>query len=262
MKESTQSQIKESVRQGLLDSLPITVSIILFGAIFGMLSMQTGLTAWESIAMSLIVYAGAAQFTTLSMISEGASMWAIVLAVFLLNSRHFLMGLSMSPYYQSFSRGKVNGLAFFLTDEQYAITLNRFRHHKSDIPYITTVSLALYLGWNGGTWIGTMAGQYVPDPESLGLGFSFTAMFLALVYYQLTSLLRIVTFFLCGATAVGLALILPSGLHLLAAGVLAFAIGYFWPGQEQQSDSDAKTAAASDTVATQSGSTSKEVESA
>jgi 4-azaleucine resistance transporter AzlC len=223
-----------TLRQGILDALPITVSIILFGAIFGLLSLQTGLSSWQSVLMSLTVYAGSAQFTALSMLGEHANLWAIVLAIFLLNSRHFLMGLSMAPYYQSFSLTQVNTLAFFLTDEQYAITLNRFRSHPSDVPYIVGVSLSLYIAWCGGTWIGTVAGQWIPDPASLGLGFSFTAMFLALAYYQLYSLQRIVVFLLCGLLATGLVLVLPTGLHLLAAGLLAFAIGYFLPEKHKQ----------------------------
>lgn len=223
-----------SWRQGVLDSLPITVSIIMFGAIFGMLSLQAGLTVWQTLAMSLVVYAGSAQFTALSMISEHNSLWAIVLATFLLNSRHLLMGLSISPHYQQFSRAQVNVFAFFLTDEQYAISLNRFRHHKSDAAYILSVCLSLYLGWFTGTLLGTVAGQWIPDPEALGLGFSFTAMFLALAYYQLTSLLRIMTFVLCGIIAVGMSFFLPSGLHLLIAGIIAFAIGYYMPTRETE----------------------------
>ncbi|MGD8189808.1 AzlC family ABC transporter permease [Brevibacillus ginsengisoli] len=226
-----------SWRQGLLDSLPITVSLMLFGAIFGMLSLQAGLTVWQTLAMSLVVYAGSAQFTALSMISEHSSLWAIVLATFLLNSRHLLMGLSISPHYQQFSSRQVNVFAFFLTDEQYAISLNRFRHHSSDAAYITSVCLSLYLGWFTGTLLGTVAGQWIPDPEALGLGFSFTAMFLALAYYQLTSLVRVVTFVICGAVAVGMSFILPSGLHLLIAGVIAFAVGYFLPTDEKKQTS-------------------------
>jgi 4-azaleucine resistance transporter AzlC len=221
-------------RQGIIDSLPITVSIIPFGAIFGLMSIQSGLTLWQSVLMSMTVYAGSAQFTALSMLAEHANLWAIVLATFLLNSRHFLMGLSVAPYYQSFSLAQVNTLAFFLTDEQYAITLNRFRHYPSDVPYIVGVSLSLYLGWCGGTFIGTAAGQWIPDPESLGLGFSFTAMFLALAYYQLVSYTRIMVFLLSGLVATGLILVLPMGLHLLAAGLLAFAIGYFLPEKVKQ----------------------------
>ncbi|MFC4766479.1 AzlC family ABC transporter permease [Effusibacillus consociatus] len=214
-------------RQGLLDAAPIAVSIIIFGAIFGMLSSQTGLSAWESVGMSLIVYAGSAQFTALAMLAEHAGIWSIVLATFLLNSRHFLMGLSMSPHYSSFSKTFINGSAFFLTDEQYAITLNRFRHNPSNKSYIVTVSLTLYFGWALGTWIGTAAGSWIPDPNALGLGFSFTAMFLALAYYQLVSVLRILTFLVCGVLAICFAFVLPNGLHLLGAGAIAFMIGYF-----------------------------------
>jgi len=240
MKVSKQSLT--SARQGVLDSLPITVSIILFGVIFGMLSLQAGLSGSQAVLMSFTVYAGAAQFTALSMLADQADLWAIVLACFLLNSRHLLMGLSMSPYYQKFSFAQVNLFAFFLTDEQYAITLNRFRHQQSDAAYIIAVGLSLYIGWCSGTWLGTIAGKWFPDPASLGLGFSFTAMFLALAYYQLTSPLRIAVFLLCGTAAAGLSLLLPSGLHLLAAGVIAFAIGYCLPVKKEDQAESTKCA--------------------
>lgn len=219
-------------KQGVLDALPITASYVLFGAIFGMLSGQAGLAAWESMAMSLFVYSGAAQFAASSMIAEHAGFWAIILTTCLLNVRHFLMGLSLSPYYQRFSPAQVNALAFLLTDEQYAITLNRFRRYPSDTSYILGVGLSLYIAWGAGTWLGTAAGQWIPDPASLGLGFSFTAMFVALAYYQLSSVIRILTFLLCGAAAVGLTFVLPNGLPVLVAGLLAFAVGYFLPAPE------------------------------
>lgn len=236
-------------RTGLWDALPITASYILFGAIFGMMSLQAGLSTWESMTMSLFVYSGAAQFSVISMLVDQASMWAIILTTFLLNTRHFLMGLSMSPYYQKFSAAQVNGLAFYLTDEQYALTLNRFRHHPSQLSYIFAVSVSLHLSWALGTWLGTIAGKWIPDPASLGLGFSFTAMFLALAFYQLTSVTRVLTFLLCGALATCFALFLPDGLHLLIAGIVAFGIGYFLPSknkeeenQSEQSDKAVETA--------------------
>lgn len=218
-------------RQGVLDAAPIAVSILLFGGIYGMLSLQAGLTAWESLAMSLIVYAGAAQFAALSMLADDAGFWAIVLATFFINSRHLLIGLSMSQSYKSFSGRYVNGMAFFLIDESYAIMLNRFRQHAPNKGYIAAVGLMLYGFWNLGTVLGTVAGKWIPDPEALGLGLSFTLMFLALAYYQLYSWLRILTFLVCGVLAVWLAGVLPNGLHLLAAGVAAFAVGYLWPEQ-------------------------------
>lgn len=235
-------QTAASLKQGAWDALPITASYILFGAIFGMMSMQAGLTAWESVAMSIFIYTGAGQFSAISMLSEHASMWAIILTTCLLNTRHLLMGISISPYYQRFSSAQVNTLAFFLTDEQYAITLNRFRHHQSDVPYIVGVGVSLYLSWMAGTWLGTIAGQWIPDPASLGLGFSFTAMFLALAYYQLVSLARILTFLFCGAIAVYFALVLPSGLHLLIAGLTAFLIGYVLPPGKETTEEEAVTA--------------------
>ncbi|GAA4703506.1 AzlC family ABC transporter permease [Brevibacillus fulvus] len=239
--KSSESTI-QSLRNGFIDALPVTASYIVFAAIFGMLSLQTGLSPWQSIAMSIIVYAGSAQFTALSMLAEQASPWAIIFATFLLNSRHLLMGLSLSPYYQGYSRLQLNSVAFLLTDESYAISLNRLREQpKINVSYVVGVSLSLYLAWIGGTWLGTMAGQWIPDPASLGLGFSFTAMFLALAYYQLGSLVRILTFVACGLVATWLALFLPNGLHLLIAGLLAFVVGFSLPlKQAAQTSEDAR----------------------
>ena len=215
-------------KKGFLDALPIAFSFILFGGIFGMLAVQTGLSVLESVGMSLIVFAGSAQFTALSLLTDHTGMWTIILVTFFVNSRHLLMGLSMSPYYQPFSKRFSTIMAFFLIDEQYAITMNHFRHHRATKSYIMAVSLTLYATWVGGTWLGTLTQSFIPDPGKLGLGFSFTALFLSLVYFQFTSLLRIMVFVLCGMAAVLLAFVLPYGLHLLAAGIIAFVIGYFF----------------------------------
>ncbi|WP_429844072.1 AzlC family ABC transporter permease [Brevibacillus sp. FIR094] len=222
----------QSLKQGVWDALPLMASYILSGVIFGMMALAAGLTTWDSVAMSFFVYTGAAQYSAIAMITENTGMWAIIITTCLLNTRHFLMALSVSPYYQRFSSGQVNALAFYMTDEQYALTLNRFRHHPPDVSYIVGVSLALHFCWVMGTWLGAVAGQWIPDPEALGLGFSYIAMFIALSYFQLTSLPRILTFVLCGGLAIGVAMILPNGVHLLVAGLVAFAIGYALPSDQ------------------------------
>ncbi|MBG9568221.1 AzlC family ABC transporter permease [Brevibacillus agri] len=223
--------------QGAWDALPLAASYILSAIIFGMMALAAGLTVWESVAMSLFIYTGAAQFSAVGMIAEHTGMWAILLTTFLLNTRHFLMGLSVSPYYQGLPLAHVNVLAFFMTDEQYAVSLNRFRHHQSEAAYLYGVSLTLHACWVLGTWAGSLAGEWIPDPGALGLGFSYIAMFIALSYFQLTSLSRILTFLLCGGLAVGVALLLPNGLHLLVAGLVAFCIGFALPAKEKAASS-------------------------
>lgn len=239
----------QSFRQGVWDALPLMASYILSGVIFGMMALAAGLTTWESVAMSLFVYTGASQYSAIAMITENTDMLAIIITTFLLNTRHFLMALSISPYYQRFSAAQVNVLAFYMTDEQYALTLNRFRHHPPDVSYIVGVSIALHICWVMGTWLGVVAGQWIPDPEALGLGFSYIAMFIALSYFQLTSVSRILTYLLCGGLAVGVAMILPNGLHLLVAGLVAFLIGYALPSEkEEENHVETQTAQGAETA--------------
>ncbi|USG63574.1 AzlC family ABC transporter permease [Brevibacillus ruminantium] len=214
-------------QQGIVDSVPIGVSFLVFGGIFGMLGLQAGLSTAENVLMSFFVHAGSAQFAVLPMLAEGAGFWAMVLVTLLLNSRYFLMGLSLAPYYSKQSRRFANLIAFFMSDEQYAITYNRIRLYGFDSAYILSVSLFLHLFWALGTWLGSIAGHLLPDPHRFGLEYSFTAMFLALSVGMLSSKVRVAVFLGCGAAACLLSAWSVNGLHVLAAGVLAFAAGYW-----------------------------------
>lgn len=215
--------------KGIMDATPIALSFLLFGGIFGVLSLQVGMTPLHSVAMSFLVHAGSAQFAVLPMLTDGADFWAMVLVTFLMNSRHFLMGMSLAPYYAPLTRNNANVAAFFMSDEQYALTLNHIRRSGFDKNYVFTVSIFLHVFWALGTFLGTVVGHWLPDPQGLGLEFSFTAMFLALAYDQVGSVSRLSTFLICGGVAILLSLWSANGLHVLGAGLIAFAVGYLRP---------------------------------
>ncbi|MEJ8544932.1 AzlC family ABC transporter permease [Brevibacillus borstelensis] len=215
-----------SWKQGIRDSVPIGMSFLVFGGIFGMMALQAGMSSGESVLMSFFVHAGSSQFAVLPMLVEGAGFWTMVMVTFFMNSRHLLMAMSLAPYYSRHNRRFADLIAFFLSDEQYAITYNRIRQAGFDKAYILSVSIFLHLFWALGTWLGSLFGQFLPDPERFGLEFSFTAMFLALTVGLLTSPMRIAVFVGCGAVACLFSLVADSGLHVLGAGLLAFAVGY------------------------------------
>ncbi len=219
---------KKEWRRGLKDALPISISLLLFSGIFGVMAMQSGITPFEAVLMSASVFAGAAQFAALPMIADQASMITVFLTVFLLSSRYFLTSLSMSPYYAQFGSSFSNISAFFMSNEQYAVTYTHFSHYRSTKSYITAVSLFLYGSWILGTLIGTLISELIPgDPRTMGFSFTFTAMFLAMAFNQLSTKFLLFTFILCGLLSTYLATALPYSLHILISGIIAFFIGYF-----------------------------------
>ena len=73
---------RTAVRDGLVASLALVPSVFVYGTVFGGLAVQAGLRTLEVLGMSLLVFAGAAQFVAVPMIAAGVSPLAIVLTTF------------------------------------------------------------------------------------------------------------------------------------------------------------------------------------
>ena len=86
-------------RAGVLKTLPVVVGVIPFGLAYGVLAVQADLSVGETMLMSLVVFAGASQFMAAGMFQAGAGGPMIVFSTLLMNLRHLVMGLSLSPYF-------------------------------------------------------------------------------------------------------------------------------------------------------------------
>ena len=75
---------------GVRDELPIVIGGIPFGLIFGAVAVASGLPNTLAIAMSLIVFAGSAQFIGAELMGAGAAAFAMFATTFVVNLRHIL----------------------------------------------------------------------------------------------------------------------------------------------------------------------------
>ena len=108
--------------RGARKSLPVITGMIPSGAAFGILAETAGFSVWESLLMSLIVFAGASQFAALNLLAVGAPAADIVLATALLNARHIMMGSSLSRRMKGGGNPLCKAaLFFFLTDESFSV---------------------------------------------------------------------------------------------------------------------------------------------
>ena len=84
--------------QGARDMLPMLLGAIPFGIIFGSLAGAAGLSPWQTVGMSLLVFAGSAQFIAISLLGGGATLAVLWLTTFVVNLRHALYSASLQPY--------------------------------------------------------------------------------------------------------------------------------------------------------------------
>ena len=170
----------KSFLHGLKMSVPVMLGFIPVAIAFAIMASSAGMTRGESVAMSVMVFAGASQMMAVSMIAEGAGYIAIIFATFIMNFRHFIMSTCV------FGRMKKTGVAsrllcsFGVTDESFAI-FTTTEKEKCDKWYFLGVFLGTYSSWVIGTLIGTFLNSFLPASVSNSLGIALYAMFIALL---------------------------------------------------------------------------------
>lgn len=175
--------IKKEIFNGARDSFPLLLGAFPFGLIYGTLAINSGLSVQASLAMSAIVFAGSSQFIAVGLVAAGAPVSIIILTTFVVNLRHMLYSAALLPHLKELSRRWRFVLAFFLTDETFAVSAGRYRHtdhspHKHY--YQLGSSLAMYLNWQLWTLVGLLLGSRIPDAQSWGLDVAMIVTFIGM----------------------------------------------------------------------------------
>ena len=213
--------------QGYRATMPLVVGVVPFGILFGALAVAKGLSPFESIGMSILVFAGSSQFIAINLIGEHASIWVIVLTTLLINLRNFLYSASVAPFVHSLSQGWKWLIAYPIVDEIYATVMTRYWQGQlapEGIRWFYAGAAAnLVSVWWLSTVIGAMVGDILPQRLSGILGFTLPLILTALV----VPLLATRPALLAAASAALLGIVLapmPHNLGLLiaaGAGIIA-----------------------------------------
>jgi 4-azaleucine resistance transporter AzlC len=177
--------------------------------------------------MSLLVFAGSAQFIALTLLAGGAGMAVILLTTLVVNLRHALYSATLLPHVAGLRRRWRVPLAFWLTDETFAVVQHRYQAPDAS-PfkhwYYLGSCLAMYVNWNLWTLSGILLGRSVPRLEHMGLEFAMAATFTGIVVPMLRT--RPMLASALGAAAVALAAhALPYKLGLMLAALAGVTIG-------------------------------------
>ena len=203
-------------RDGVRAALPLAIAPLLFGAAFGVLALDAGMSMLQAILMSATTFAGSAQFAAASILENGGGAAAAIVAALLLNARYVPLGLAVASIFPG-SRRRRFLEAQLIVDESWALA---GRSGRFEYGILIGAGILLYVVWVGGTALGTVAGDLL-DPEAIGLDAAFPALFLALLAPYLRNRRAQVT----ATVAAGITLVLlpaaPAGLPIVAASLAA-----------------------------------------
>ncbi len=211
---------------GAKATIPLIVGAIPFGIIFGTLAPGSGCSPEAAMAMSLIVFAGSAQFIAIGLMAAGAAVPVIVFTTLVVNLRHLLYAAALVPHVRHLSQKWRAILAFGLTDESFAVVSSRFMKEgstdRSHWYYLGSIT-AMYSNWVFCTFVGLNIGTRFPDMTEWGLDFAMSVTFIGMIVPYLKNRPMWGAVVVSGAVALA-AFSLPHKLGLILAalsGVLA-----------------------------------------
>ena len=218
--------MSSSFRRGLRDTLPLVPPIAVFGAVFGALAVQAGLTPWLTLVASLIVVSGAAQVAMVGLLATGAA--PVLLATTGLALRHLPMSASLSGLIGQAPIHRRIQLAWVLVDETFGLTVNAARDPSVDlVSFKSGADLTLYTTWVASTALGAFLGADV-DTSRLGIEVVFPLVFLGLAAPLLRGRRQWITAIAAVVAAVAAVVVLPAEWRVTTAAIVAALIGSRW----------------------------------
>jgi 4-azaleucine resistance transporter AzlC len=197
MEASTSDSSNSNFKKGLQSGLSIAIGYFPIALTFGLLSKTTGLSFYETVLMSLVVFAGASQYMSLSLLAAGTNPILIVLTTFIVNIRHLLMSASLNAKVEEEKAWKKAVYAFGITDETFSVMATKDQTISTE--FACGVIVISYLSWVVNSGIGFIIGAALPKVLQEGMTVALYAMFIGLLVPSMKKSFKVV--FLAGLAA-------------------------------------------------------------
>ena len=189
-------------REGARAAVPFALATFALGVSFGVLARSLGWGVVAPVVFSVIAFSGSAQFAVAAVLGAGGGAIAAVLAAVLLNARFGPMGVAVAPYLKGGP-------------------LQRALAGRFDREFMIGATVPQGVAWIVGTAVGALGGDFIGNPEKLGLDVIFPAFFLALLAEELREARAIAVALIAAVLALSLLPFVPPGVPVIAACVAA-----------------------------------------
>lgn len=221
---------KQMFAAGFLAVAPMLPGVAPFGIIAGLTAVGTGLSPAQAMTLSITVFAGASQLATLQLITDGAIPAIILLTALTINLRFAMYSASLAPHLQHLGRRWQLPLAYFLVDQNYAVTIRHYQAGETGWGerghwYYLGAGIALWITWQTATAVGVFMAAGVPRGWSLD--FAIPLVFMVLLVPSLHNRAHVVAALVGGVVAV-LAADAPLKLGIVIGALSGIAAGVLW----------------------------------
>ncbi len=220
-------QSKIAFWRGFRDCSPFILVVAPFGLLFGVVASEAGLNLLETMTMTILVIAGAAQFTALALIEDQAPTIVVIIAALAVNMRMAMYSAALVPHLGKTSLRTRALASYFMVDQTFAVSIKEF---ESDPELPIANKVAYYFGcaasvcpvWYGFSLLGALVGESIPKEYSLD--FAIPICFISLIAPMLRSFPHLV----CALVSIIMAVLLawmPYNLWLIVAAIVAMMAG-------------------------------------
>ena len=224
----TAAEQKRAIRA---QALSIALAVSPFGVAFGVACSEAGLSVWDAIGFSTLVFSGSAQFAAVSVLADGGTAVAAVTSGLLLNLRSLAFGVAMA--------GALKGPVWWralasqlMIDESTAVGSVQRTDALKRYGYLAG-GIAVFVLWNLTTILGaSVLSSSEQLIEDLGIDATIPAAFLALLWPRLVDPVQRLIAAVGAVVALALVPISPAGVPIIAA---AGAVVLARPWREQPS---------------------------
>jgi 4-azaleucine resistance transporter AzlC len=188
--------------KGIVDVSPLMIPVIPFGIIYGVIGMELGIGAYMTLGLSIVIFGGASQIVLLQLFSGGASSLVILSSVGAVNSRHLLYGAVLSEHLSSLKISWKIILSYIMVDQVFAVSNEYFQKNKNKKNkhyHLLGAGIFCWTIWQISTILGIVLGSVVP--EELGLSFTISLTFLALLINDFRKFKNIIVMIVSGVFA-------------------------------------------------------------
>lgn len=213
--------------RGLRDGAPFLLVIAPFGLLFGVVGSEAGLDIPQVMGFSILVIAGASQFTAVQLMADNAPTLIVLATALAVNLRMAMYSASLAPWLGTAPLWQRALAAYGLVDQSYAVSILEYERRPemtlaARMSYFAGSCIAVAPAWYVTTLVGALGGAAIP-PE-FALDFAVPITFLALFAPALRTLAHVAAALTSILVALAL-VVLPYSLGLIVAAIAAMAVG-------------------------------------
>ena len=215
----------KTLTKGMIDVSPLMIPVVPFGIIYGVIGMDLGIGPYMTLGLSIIIFGGASQIVLLQLFSGGVSSLVILSSVAAVNARHVLYGAVLSEHLSSLKLSWKIILSYVMTDQAFAVSNGYFKKNNKDNNqhyHLLGSGFTCWTIWQISTILGIVLGSVVP--EELGLSFTISLTFLALLINDFRKFKNIIVMLVSGLVATIGYNIIPFKAYIIVAALTALIV--------------------------------------